>query len=78
MSYLVSVLRYVTNVFFDNKEQRDLKSDPKTLNVHTTSSDIDKYTITTYVPVTSLIPAVWITEPPVSGTTQVYSPVGDV
>ena len=31
-----------------------------------------------YVPITSLIPAVWLTEPSVSGTTQVYSPVGDV
>ena len=31
-----------------------------------------------FVPVTSLIPAVWFTEPPVSGNTQVYSPVGDV
>ena len=29
-------------------------------------------------PVTNLIPAVWFTKPPVSGTTQVYSPVGDV
>ena len=61
-----------------------LTSDPKNSLIHTTGSlHLDTQTNTRdntshMYPVTSLIPAVWFTEPPVSGTTQVYSPVGDV
>ena len=71
-SYIPEILYCITNVLVIDRSNIS----PKNSYINTTSLDINK--ITTYVPVTSRIPAVWLTEPSVTGTTHVYSPVGDV